>query len=450
MAQKALANEGYFEPEPGPGAPAAAPAFLLGMTALPLDARSYAAHFPEPDRRVALGQAADKIYFRSGFAPDDQYLVLQCLQSRNGANCIPQYVDKGQIWLFHNTDERDTFYRNGVFVSDGVNPPASNGIFACRADNLARFSGLEISRTTLPEYMGADWTRTIIRRPRAWFVVIDHVTPLAAGDYTVMCSWRLLHNAEWCDDCRLTARAGGAEFHLRSAAPVAASAEQWERLESSACPFFLRQTRAGSFPAGQPVDFQNLLYVRGPGEETDFTPVRVDAWTVLIKSAGQGAALAGIGTGGPNFLGITANPGCVYVIMPDRLYLSNSKQLSIKSTAVYAADSIQTIEIDLATGAGRTGADAAALFTAARTWELPPPQAGSFENRSRPRRRTVPEVSRPRCSGGICRLRPKADGCSGADWCRRVQDHRRQSRCLPGSAENPRGGLSQRRDRRAA
>ncbi len=367
-------NECHFEPVDGSAAAAVKPEYLMGMTALPMDARRYDKYFPLNPASLPPASAMDKVYFRTGFGRDDQYLLLQCLQSRNGANCIPQYVDRGQIWLFHNTDEKGTFYRNGIFVSDGVNRPATNAVFACRAENLARFADLAISRTTLPGYMGVDWTRTIAWLSGKWFLIMDHVVPLASNNYVVTCSWRLLHGAEWRDDRCLVSRAGAGEFHLKSAAPVAASTKQWTELESSACPFFLRQTRSGWLPAGEVVDFQNLLYARGTGESADYEPVRVDAHTVMVKGGDAGPMLLGLGTGRPNALKITADPGCIYAVTADKLYISNGRRLVIQDVPVLAAADARTLETNLRDGAGRIGMDTAQLLAAANTWELPTPE----------------------------------------------------------------------------
>ncbi len=365
-------NECHFEPVDDSAA--ARPEYLAGMTVLPLDARRYDKYFPLKPAALPPASVMDKIYFRSGFGRDDQYLLLQCLQSRNGANCIPQYVDRGQIWLFHNTDEKGTFYRNGIFVSDGVNRPATNAVFACRADNLARFADLSVSRTTLPDYMGVDWTRTIAWVPGGWFLIMDHVIPLASNNYVVTCSWRLLHGAEWREDRCLVSRAGASEFHLKSASSVAASTKQWTQLESSACPFFLRQMRSGCLPAGAVVDFQNLLYARGRGENADYEPVRVDAHTVLVKGGDAGPMLLGLGTGHPNALKITADPGCIYAFTADKLYVSNGRQLDLQGVQVLAGGEARTMAVDLRSGAACAGAGPAQLMAAAQTWEWPTPE----------------------------------------------------------------------------
>ncbi len=366
-------NECHFEPPATWGSDAKAPGSMMGLVALPVDARRWEERRARGVRLPDKDAALDKVWFRSGFGPNDSYLMLQGLQTFQDANTIPRFVDRGQVWLFHNTQERGTFYRNGLYVSDGLNQAGTTTVYACRADNLARFDDLALSRSTIAGVMGVDWTRTVVWRPGNWFLVLDHAVPLTSGTYAVTCTWRLLHPAVWEQDRCLTARAGLAEFYLKSAAPIPATVEQWETLESSACPCFLRQMQAGLLQAGETVDFQNLLYAGDPGDPRRVEPVRIDPWTVLVREAGGGAALVGIGTGNPNALGIAANPECVYAAISNRLFLSRARRVAFGTTVVFAAETPATVAINLDAGTGRAGLDAAALFAAAATWSLPAP-----------------------------------------------------------------------------
>lgn len=379
-------NECHFAAPSEWSVAAQPPSSLLGMTVLPVDHRRYDERLEKKQAMPDRDSAIDKVWFRSGWGRNDQYLMLQCLQTFRDANTIPRFVDRGKIWLFHNSNEEGAFYRNGLYVSDGVNQSATQNYYACCADNLARFDNLALSRTTISDVMGVDWTRTIIWLPQQWFLVLDHANVLKTNQMVLTCSWRLLHPGKWQNDRFLVATAGDAEFHLKSAAPISATTKQWDVLESSACPFFLRQVQSGECLPGTVFDFQNLLYVKDQNESFIYEPLRIDAFTVLVRDSANHAVLIGVGTGMTNALGITANPECVYVATPDRLYLSNAKTVMFGTNKVFAAETPATVALDFADGSVVSGADAAMLFAMSKTWELPGSDGRSYAFQMAPER----------------------------------------------------------------
>lgn len=355
------------------GARRVPPKYLLGMSALPLSPRQRTESLYGVPDAVELKlpppeQDVDKVCFRSGFEPQDQYLLLQGIQSFLDGNTIPRYTDRGKVWLFHNTDGVGVFPRNGVFVSNGVNDTKTP--YACRVEAMGRFDDFSVSSTTLPDYRGTDWTRTIFWRSGEWFVVLDSVTVKKPDHYAAICSWRTPVDGRWRDDRFFATTQQDTTLHIVSSFPVVGSADRLPKPDGAGRPCYLRQMHSGQLEAGDVMDFQNLLCVTAAGDKPAYEPWRVDDATILLKSTTGEPMLLGVGGARASALGIEADGG-VFALTPSAIYVAGTSMLRVAGLTVVAGKEPVTRRIDLSTGATIAAYNAGQIKAASRTWDLP-------------------------------------------------------------------------------
>ncbi len=367
-----------FAPAPGVVASEGPPDYLLGLTALPISERRYeqvaagagrlppgvSAQMPPHEHTV------DKLCFRQGFDPEDQYLLLQgsqgALVGTVDANTIPRFTERGTVWLFHHTDQIGHYYRNGLFVSNGINNEALPS--ACRLDAAGRFDDLSLTATTLEGFHGTDWRRAIVWLPGEWFLVIDRAAVTRPGQYLAQCVWRTPLFGTWTDDRHFATTSGDATFHIISSHAVDGRAEAEPR-DGAARPFVLRQRKSGEFVAGDTIGFQNLLTVTDAHAKPAWTPVRVtDAAAIVIADDGR-RVLVGVGGTSPA-CGVTADAG-MFALSDSALYLADVSRLEVGGRVVVSAPQPITARLDLEDGRLQAGHDGDALKAASLTWELP-------------------------------------------------------------------------------
>ncbi|MCK5805996.1 MAG: VCBS repeat-containing protein, partial [Lentisphaeria bacterium] len=148
--------------------------------------------------RVKLENAFDKLTIRSGFAPDDEYMLIDGTaggsHSYDDANTICEYSANARRWLcqidifngptmsFHNAV---TVARKGLGEADV--PQAAELV---RSEKLGEHAVYVATR--LPEYNGMDWTRHIIWLKGRFTYVLDELTAREEDDYSCVLGWRSL------------------------------------------------------------------------------------------------------------------------------------------------------------------------------------------------------------------------------------------------------------------
>lgn len=153
---------------------------------------------------VELEEAFDKLTFRSGLDPGDEYLLIDGVaggsHSYDDANSIGEFSANGRRWLC----EIDIFngptmsFHNAVTVArDGLGDPSVPQ--AAELVRSARWEerdggtpGCAYTATRLPAYNGVDWTRHVLWLPGAYTVVVDELAALEPGDYSFVLGWRSL------------------------------------------------------------------------------------------------------------------------------------------------------------------------------------------------------------------------------------------------------------------
>ncbi len=166
----------------------------LGLRVIPAD-ELYMTTALRTTNGVTAETGFDKIAFREGFDPADEYLMIDGV-SKGGhayedANSIGEFSAHGRRWLC----EIDIFngptmgFHNAVTVArDGLGaaelPEAAELVSQTAGDGYA------YTATRLPGYNGVDWTRHTLWLPGAHTFVLDELLAREAGDYSCVLGWR--------------------------------------------------------------------------------------------------------------------------------------------------------------------------------------------------------------------------------------------------------------------
>lgn len=296
--------------------PAQRPDDLLGVVAAPLHQRLYDAgkvHFADAvagrswqPEMVPPEKAFDKLAFRSGFEPGDQYLLVDGLTAihhghRDGASIL-RFTDNGRLFLTegHYVEIAPERHNTLVVNRDGAawDPPPMASLEARASLPQAGVAGVLTSA-----YNGVDWYRCLFWRPEGFFLVVDRVTARDEGDYALTLNWQTLGDATLRDGT-MTVRQDGESFSIRNAdGAVCQVTEEEHRLGGNyyaGYPYcrdglvkHLRQTRTAHLKPGQSQTFVNLL-VTHQGEAAELTARVAREGLVRIEGPG-GPWLAGIG-----------------------------------------------------------------------------------------------------------------------------------------------------------
>ncbi len=146
---------------------------------------------------VDRAHAFDKVAFRNGFDPQDQYLLLDGL-ARGGhghmdANAVLQWTENGRIWLA-DVDYIKSLpkYHNGVLIlKDGQSTPIPG---FCELESITDLPTMAASRTVLHNYAGVDWQRNLIWLKDRFFIVVDRMAAREPGDYSFRAVWQTIGN----------------------------------------------------------------------------------------------------------------------------------------------------------------------------------------------------------------------------------------------------------------
>lgn len=196
MAETNVLTQGAFE---AGTADAQAPTALLGAHVYPLDDPWYDS-FNGKDF-IEREQAFDKVIFRDGFDPSNQYLLLDGLSTGGhghlDGNSILQWTENGRIWLGEVETTRfsgPAKNHNGVLILK--NGQSADIPAFCSMENMADLPTLAVSQTTCSDYAGADWHRYMVWPKSKYFVVVDRMTANEDADYSFRSVWQTVGDAD--------------------------------------------------------------------------------------------------------------------------------------------------------------------------------------------------------------------------------------------------------------
>ncbi|CAG7606850.1 hypothetical protein PAESOLCIP111_00898 [Paenibacillus solanacearum] len=147
---------------------------------------------------VQQEDAFHKMTFREGFGADDSYLIVDGFSAgkhgHQDGNAILNYSANGRLFLtdrdyIENTPEH---HSGLVVVKDGEQrkkPPLTKLEWAAEID------GTGISRSTVPNYNGTDWQRSIVSPNGDFYVVYDEVSFRENGRYVLKNLWQSMGDA---------------------------------------------------------------------------------------------------------------------------------------------------------------------------------------------------------------------------------------------------------------
>ena len=307
------------------GIPPEPPSRHLGLNLLPLDSWWYRRCADwQPGEMMTPIQAPledtfTKAVFRDGYNTHDAYLLLQGVNLGGpaggegfSANSVIRYTELGSILLYANTIKQTSWARSVVSASRGEADPQSTACVRAAHFSTPLVSGLE---SIQDNEGGLSWARSIIRRARGYFVVLDALTAREEDTYNLTCRWRSFHPGELTGDRRFMARDGmlGVTFHLQGAAPASWQAEP-EPIDGAARPTMIRQFQRLRLQAGEKARFNNLFYASDGDHPRAFEMREWTTEAVLVRGeTSDFRELAGIGTGPLTLKAVTAGARLWYV-----------------------------------------------------------------------------------------------------------------------------------------
>ncbi len=177
------------------------PVDLLGTIGFPLDP-TYWESWGGPDE-VPLEQAIDKVTFRNGFEPEDQYLLLDGLNNGGhhhyDGNSISRMTANGRIWLADASymASLPKYHSTALVLRDGQSEALPE---FCELEHLRDLPDVGFSETALNDYAGVNWHRNIFWLKGGWFLVADEMEAVEAGDYSFRILWHTIGDVELGED----------------------------------------------------------------------------------------------------------------------------------------------------------------------------------------------------------------------------------------------------------
>jgi outer membrane protein assembly factor BamB len=260
-------------------------------------------------------EAFDKLTFRAGFDPQDEYLALEGIatipHSHDDANCIMRLSWKDRLWIVEGDEFKSLRrYHNGVVAVRNGEHIASPRIAHLKA--VGTLGDWGISQTLLPDDNGLDWERNIVWRKGEYFLVWDRLGAARDGDYSVECRWRTLGDVK-VEGRVMRVVQDGETFSLTNAdgsalslsyrdALYAPDREDYQGYEHAQDGFqrILRQSQWRKMSAGERLQYVNLLEVTTGREASPISLQRENVANVggprkaLVGLAEQGVTIGGL------------------------------------------------------------------------------------------------------------------------------------------------------------
>ncbi|MFP3903347.1 MAG: FG-GAP-like repeat-containing protein, partial [Armatimonadota bacterium] len=337
--------------------PMQAPVDQVGLSTFILDP---AVHEKQSAGKVAQEVALDKAVFRSGFDPQDDYLMLDGMSAgihgHYDANAIIRFTDNGRLWLTDMDYIRSwPKWHNSIEISrDGQTtevPPLAE------LTAKAAFDGLGMVQSRVPEYAWTDWTRSVFWKAEDFFVVMDELSANEGGEFRTDCQWRTLGEVQR-DGSALTVEQEGEYFHIHNAdgsRPMLRTS--WDRGHGGDRGYYakyphagrltkiLHQNRTVNLEAGDTIRYLNLFHTSQDAAARISASV-VDEAVVAIRGP-ETAMLIGTGAWSQENARIEA---AMFAVSADTVYLADATGVELPGLKL-TADSPADVLINVAEGA---------------------------------------------------------------------------------------------------
>lgn len=263
---------------------------------------------------IADDLAYDKVVMRSSAAADGLFLLLQGMSgialSTIDMNSIIRYTDAGKLWLVHNTGRMSLFFKNAVYISNGLNDEPVPA--ACELVALAEAGDMRILSSRLPGYRGTDWTRNVLSWGDRFAVIIDQVEARKPAEYFVSCNWRTPGWAQ-IEENGWLARQDDATFHLLPGEMTGMESKRFDSGDGATRPTVLRQQRRFKAIPGESVFFENLLYTSSSRKQQKCEVRRIAPGVLAIRvtdAAAEQTIIAFAKTAGLDLPGLKTDATC--------------------------------------------------------------------------------------------------------------------------------------------
>lgn len=303
--------------------PTEPPQQWTGMNLLPIYQQTLTRNTPAREPVFDPAESAgdewfNKIVFREAWDPETQYLILDGAgkfgeiegypngpagHRHNDINCIPTFTDKGRMWLVdHTYAARAIKDHTGLYITrDGALRHPSH---EAKLRNFARGERLNLTRSTVEDYSGTTWERTIFWSVGEHFAVLDRAIAEEAGHYAIRCNFRGL-GEHALEGERMRLQQGARFFHVVSDGLSDSAIELFEQPSADQFRSFyehaepvakiFQQDKSAVLEPGQAISFANAF--AASADERELEELRVlplSERAILVEYAG-GAAVYGLG-----------------------------------------------------------------------------------------------------------------------------------------------------------
>jgi hypothetical protein len=231
------------------GQKATVPDRLAGLQVAPLSRifydsiEAYSNYAPEGvyHQNVSFEQTFDKISFRSGWQVDDDYLLLDGISggshSYQDGHCIVQFTSSGKSWfggpLYGMWSTGSVREYCGVSVVCGGMGPGCESRYA-QLDDVFRSDFVQVSSTTMTYLAQSAWRRHIVYHVSGFFLVVDEIEALVAGEFLIDGCWNVMGDVT-VDDGQLISKQAEAVLTMRSCGAAVQSVVDIEKNSERVC-----------------------------------------------------------------------------------------------------------------------------------------------------------------------------------------------------------------------
>jgi len=307
------------------------PEDLIGARAFPLDPLYFEAHGGA--EHLDLEQAVDKVVFRDGFDPEDQYLLLDGLNDGGhkhyDGNSISRMTANERIWLADASymDSLPKYHSTALVLRDGQSAALPD---FCELEHMRDLPNVGFSETVLRDYAGVDWHRNIFWLKGEWFLVADEMVAREAGDYSFRMLWHTIGDVALGDD-GLTVEQQGQHCAIRMTPELRftldhdeAYGQNWRGYEFIDDPVVHKLTGIwnGRLEAGEQVTLFTLLHPSGeqpsPLHLTRLGPDQVaitgEAQPTVVAVGGADESMSLVGQADVRGHGALVRPGLLALL----------------------------------------------------------------------------------------------------------------------------------------
>ena len=306
---------------------------------------------------IDLPRTVDKVIFRNGFDPDDQYLLLDGLSvgghRHMDGNAILGWSENNRIWLADGDYIKALpKFHNGVLVlRDGQSAqiPA-----AVELMGFTDMPAVAVSRTAMHNYAGADWTRNIVWLKGRGFVVLDRMQAQTDGEFSFRTVWQTVGEVTH-DGAALGIDQKGeyARFAMSQDTPTLlqddpALGKNWASYPHARDPIIrvFQGIVTRDMKKGDTADLFTALHASGD-KPSEAKVLRVSPHAAVVTGTGEPVLIAAPMAAGDAVLpGIISGDAALFVVTPSHITAVGATRLAVLgNTQTYSVPTDVEIEI---------------------------------------------------------------------------------------------------------